>query len=127
MVVGLCQKLYFFRTIAFEHRIINDEYICAVFRVQGDDRVPDNPRSQQSCKTYPVNLEHLHEPIHRILSKSGSISSSDQAHIHTPVRKDQQKKILKNLNNGNAFFLIGIRCFQCRGDMESFKKFFDRF
>lgn len=67
--------------------------------------------SWKSCKANPVNLDYLHEAVYSILCKTRSISSSNQAHIHTSVRKKQQKRYWKTSTTGIPFFLYALDAF----------------
>ena len=58
---------------------------------RGDYGVFNNACCKYCCKTYPVNLNHLHKTIYGILRKRRCIFASDKAHIHAPVGKYQKK------------------------------------
>ena len=56
-------------------------------------------------------LTHLHEAVHSILCKTRSISSGNQAHVHTSVRENQQKRYWKTSTTGIPFFLYALDAF----------------
>ena len=77
----------FFETIAFKHGIINYKDIGMVFRIQRNNGISDDFGGKNRCETNPVDLDHLHKMIHRILCKSRSIMVSNQVHVNAYVKK----------------------------------------
>ena len=102
-------KLAFWATsILLAAEIIDDQNIFTFPGIQRNNGVPDNPGCQQGSKTDPVDLEHLHKAVNGVFRETWGVTPGNQAHIHAPVRENQQEKILENLNNRNSLFLIGI-------------------
>ena len=51
-------------------------------------------------------MRHFHKTIYGIFCKIRSVPSCDQIHIHTSVRKNQQKQILEDLHYIKIQFFI---------------------
>lgn len=83
------------KTIAFKHGIINYKDIGTVFRIRWNNGISDDFGGRNRCETNPVDLDHLHKMIHRILCKSRSIMVSNQVHVNAYVKKISRNRYWK--------------------------------
>ena len=91
----------------FKQAVINDEGIDTISICKGFNSICNFP-GQESCKTKPVVLWIVQEPVEGILRKRLPEGSGLLLHVHASIGKDIAQLVFEDIQYRNTFFFLCI-------------------